>query len=594
MTKALATWTGSLLVLLLAGCAATQPPALSPKHLKAPHAAAERIPAPVIATPVVPVPKPAPIVETYTVVVSDVPVKELLFSLARDAKINVDVHPRISGTVTLNAIDQTLPQILERIARQVDLRYEFKGNNLIIAPDLPYWRNYRIDYVNLSRETHSEVSVATRIATTGGSVGEGGSGDQGNASVTTVTNRSPNHFWSQLTANLRTLIGAQAEQAAGGAGTTSQTTAGGSAAAGAAPSGSAASESAGPAGAAPTAASTTHRTDARRVVANPISGLVSVFANQSEHTQVQAFVDRVMGSARRQVLIEMTIVEVELSDRYQSGVDWQRLSDGNGSGSNGPSLLSTMIGNNLATAPVFALTYNDATSSIGNISATVKLLETFGDVKVLSSPKVVSLNNQTALLKVVDERVYFTVEQEIVEGTDNSPARATFTSEVHTVPVGLVMSVMPQINELDNVTLSVRPTITRITGFREDPVPKLLGSSFENLIPEIQVREMESLLTVNNGKTIVMGGLMQNKMDKSNNGVPLLSKTPILGNLFSYRDEFLTKTELVIFIRPTIIRNAGAANAQAAAVPPLAQWQLQGDGAASPAASEITPVADPP
>jgi general secretion pathway protein D len=168
------------------------------------------------------------------------------------------------------------------------------------------------------------------------------------------------------------------------------------------------------------------------------------------------------------------------------------------------------------------------------------------------------LNNQTAVLKVVDEQVYFTIEQEITDATDNSLARTTYTSTIHTVPVGLVMSVTPQINNSDTVSIDVRPTISRITGFATDPVPRLLGSQFDNLVPQIQVREMESLLQVANGQTIVMGGLMQNKMDKNKRGLPLLANLPLVGNLFGYRDDALTKTELVIFLRPTVIKSAGA------------------------------------
>jgi general secretion pathway protein D len=294
------------------------------------------------------------------------------------------------------------------------------------------------------------------------------------------------------------------------------------------------------------------------VVANPASGLINVYASQQQHEQVQGFLDRVMVNAQRQVLIEMTIVEVELSDGYQMGVDWSRLSDGNGTGGNGPSLIANLIGStNLSTAPVFSLGYQNVTSSIGNISATIKMLETFGNVRVLSSPKIMALNNQTALLKVVDETVYFTVEQEITQ-TEGQPSLTTFTSEVHTVPVGMVMSVIPQINENDNVTMSIRPTISRITSFKEDPVPKLLGADFENLVPQIQVRELESLLQVGDGQTIVMGGLMQNKVNKARDGIPILQNTPVIGDLFSYRNDLVTKTELVIFLRPTVIRNAGS------------------------------------
>jgi len=507
--------------LLLVACMATNPPEFSSGHLKAaslpPIPKIDEIPQAITQAPALKPPKPVPAVETYTVVVNGVPVRDLLFELARDAKVNVDIHPDIQGTVTLNAIDQTFQQIMDRIARQIDLRYQLHGPNLLISPDTAYWRTYPIDYVNMSRDSVSEVSVATQIATTGGSVGEGGgSGAKtSNFSSTKLTNMGNNHFWEIIEANVQAILGVSAE-----------------------------------------GNSTSEGGDGDEVkplvISNPMSGIISVRATKRDHQQVQSFLDKVMNSALRQVLVEMTIVEVELSDQYQAGVDWQSLAAGTGL-----SLISTLTGANLATAPVFSLGYTHTKSSGRTISSTLRMLETFGNVKVLSSPKVMTLNNQTALLKVVDEKVYFTVEREIVEATTNSPQRENFFSEIHTVPVGLVMSVTSQITEDNNVAMNVRPTISRITGYAVDPVPKLLKADFNNLIPEIQVRELESLLQVANGQMVVMGGLMQNKISKDKDGVPAISEAPGVGDLFSFRNEKFTKTELIIFLRPTVIKGAG-------------------------------------
>ncbi len=538
--------------LLLNGCGLTNPPRMSPGHIStmgtaADDVKAQAIPDVVTQAPVLPMPKPTSKLETYTVVVADVPVRELLFSLARDANLNVDIAAGINGMVTMNAVDQTLLQILERISRQVSLRYAIDGPNLVVSADRPFWRIYRIDYVNMDRESTSEVRVATQIATTGGGVGGSGGGGAGNVSNTTVKNVSSNAFWSTLQANIRAILGGNDEEGATAPAPVTATAV-------AAPAVDAA------AGATQTAVAVTSSAPAAAfisnpVVANPASGLINVYASQQQHEQVQGFLDRVMVNVQRQVMIEMTIVEVELSDGYQMGVDWSRLSNNNGTSGNGPSLIANLIGStNLSTAPVFSLGYQNATSSIGNITATIKMLESFGNVRVLSSPKIMALNNQTALLKVVDETVYFTVEQEITE-TEGQPARTTYTSEIHTVPVGMVMSVIPQINENDNVTMSIRPTISRITSFKEDPVPKLIGADFENLVPQIQVRELESLLQVGDGQTIVMGGLMTNKINKARDGIPILQDTPVIGDLFSYRNDTVTKTELVIFLRPTVIKN---------------------------------------
>lgn len=493
--------------LLLCGCAATKPPQVSDLHLKSDVTVDDGEIPQIVSAPSMPIPQIKPKQETYTVVVSAVPAKELLFSLVRDAKINVDIHPGIDGVVTLNAIDQTLPQILDRIAKQVSLRYHLDGNTLVVEPDTAFWRNYAVDYVNMSRESTSEIGVATEISTAGGSVGGGGSTGSGNISNTRVKNVSNNNFWEVLEQNLLSIISQSAPVSEAGA---------------------------------------------SPVVVNATSGIISVYVTDARHKEVQAFLDQTLTSALRQVLIEMTIVEVELSDRYQAGVDWQQLTSGGG-----VTAISNMTGSNLANPPVFSLNYQNNTSSGRSYSTTIKMLETFGDVKVLSSPKIMALNNQTALLKVVDERVYFTVELEVEPATDNSTERRTYTSDIHTVPVGLVMNVTPQINEVDSITLNIRPTISRITGFATDPTPRLQDAAFDNLIPEIQVREMESLLQVANGQMVVMGGLMQNRTNETSQGVPLLSSLPWIGSLFEYRDDEFTKSELVIFLKPTVIKGAG-------------------------------------
>jgi general secretion pathway protein D len=288
--------------------------------------------------------------------------------------------------------------------------------------------------------------------------------------------------------------------------------------------------------------------EAASVIANPESGILSVRANSRQHERVQEFLDQVLGAARRQVLIEATIVEVLLNDEYQAGVDWSRLPrDGTGI-----SFSQGLLGANLAVAPNMTIGYIDPASSLGNVSATIRALSRFGNTRVLSSPKITALNNQTAVLKVVEERVYFTVEVKTTDGTTVNPSRTDVTSTPHTVPVGLVMTVTPQIAENNEVSLIVRPTISRITGFVIDPGPRLSGTNFDNRVPEIQVREMESLLRVANGEVIVMGGLMQDNIERNRDGIPGLSKLPLVGDVFSFRNDRNTKSELVIFLRPVV------------------------------------------
>ncbi|MFN2308709.1 MAG: pilus (MSHA type) biogenesis protein MshL [Gammaproteobacteria bacterium] len=495
-------------VLLLGACALT-PQRPDPGHLAAPQTAQQDIPAPVQSAPRLELPRPAAPLETYSVVVTEVPVKEMLFALARDAKLNVDIHPGVGGTVTLNALDQTLPQLLDRIARQTDVRFSQDGDTLHVEPDQPFLRSYAVDYVNMARNNTSSVSVATQIATTGQAAGgDAGGGGAGNNSTTEVASTSNHQFWGTLERNLRAILG---EVVTAGASEGSAT-----------------------------------------VIVNAESGVLTVRATDREHRQIQAFIDQVLASAQRQVMIEATVVEVRLNDQYQLGVDWSLIANGAGWSVN-----QALLGANLSEEPLTLLTYADPDTRRGDATANIGLLRQFGDVKVLSSPRIMAINNQTALLKVVDNLVYFTIEADTT--TTDSVASTTYTTTVHTVPVGFVMSVTPQINDTDTVILNIRPTISRVTSFVNDPNPALIapsGRRTESSVPQIQVREMDSLLRINSGQTAVLGGLIQDGVDLNRSGTPVLSELPVIGDAFSYRDNRVHRTELVIFLRPRVIREA--------------------------------------
>ncbi|HEY9198330.1 MAG TPA: pilus (MSHA type) biogenesis protein MshL [Gammaproteobacteria bacterium] len=492
---------------VLAGCAPT-PQRPDANHLDNNQASRQDIPAPVQHVPVLEPPQPAAPQETYSVVVTDVPVKDMLFALARDARLNVDIHPGVSGNVTLNAIDQTLPQILDRIARQADVRFTQEDATLRVEPDVPFLRNYKVDYVNMGRNNSSEVSVATQIATTGQGATADSGGGAGNNSTTQVASTSNHQFWRTLEHNVRAILGE--------------------------------------------AVATDSTDSSAAVIINAESGIISVRATGRQHQQIQGFLDQVLVNAQRQVMIEATVVEVKLNDKYQLGVDWNLIANGAGW-----SVEQALLGTNLSEEPFSLLTYADPDAEIGDTTTTIGMLRQFGDVKVLSSPKIMAINNQTALLKVVDNLVYFTIEADTT--TTDGVANTTYTSTVHTVPVGFVMSVTPQINETDTVILNIRPTISRVTSFVNDPNPALIapnGRRTESSVPQIQVREMDSLLRINSGQTAVLGGLIQDSVDLNRSGTPVLSELPGIGDAFSYRDNTVSRNELVIFLRPRVIRDA--------------------------------------
>ncbi len=572
-------------IFLLSAC---QTPVIPPSsfHIQAPAPTTSNanIPATVQRSSALAAPKASSRPETYSVSVYKVPVQSLLFALARDAKLNVDIHPGITGEVTLNALDQTLPQLLSRVSKQVDMRFELDGNNLMAMPDTPFLRNYKIDYVNVSRNTTSNVSIATQISS--------GAQGNGNTSTTSVNNTSNNHFWETLVQNIKDtlretdklVLEASATAPAPGAAPNAQPPANPIAAAGlvgnvttvlGATNGNTAANgannAAGNTGNNTAGASNlnnlltntnvpTYR-EAASVIANPETGLIAVRATSRQHDKIAEFLDLVQTAAKKQVLIEATIIEVKLSEQYQQGINWSRVAN---SRSSGPSFTQGQIGGSTlpsgvapgTTPGIFLLNYLNPTSALGDLTATLQLLDTFGKVKVLSSPKISVLNNQTAILKVVDNNVYFTITASIVQGVNGASSFSTYSSTLNTVPVGLVMTVTPQIADSNEITLNVRPTITRIVGYVQDPNPVLADSKVTSKVPVVQAREMESVLKVTNGQVAVMGGLMQDSIDNQRDTVPGLSNIPLIGNLFGYRNETTSKTELVIFLRPVVINEA--------------------------------------
>jgi len=169
----------------------------------------------------------------------------------------------------------------------------------------------------------------------------------------------------------------------------------------------------------------------------------------------------------------------------------------------------------------------------------------------VSRPQILAMNNQPAVLKVVDNRVYFTVNVERQQ-TNDSVERLTET-QIHTVPVGLVMNVTPQISADNSVMLNVRPSLSRILGFVNDPNPELNAANLSNGVPEIQVREMESVLRVPSGSVAVIGGLMQSVQDDRDQQLPGLGSLPRVGALFGQKQHQRQRTELFIVIKPTVM-----------------------------------------
>jgi len=543
----------ALLAAFAAGCGHA-PPKPAATHIRAPEARAEAdIPPPVQVSPILPKPKPAVRPETYSVVVNNVRVQELLFALARDARLNVDINPDVTGTVTLNAIDQTLPQLLSRIARQVDMRYEIQNDNLVVMRDSPYLRTYKVDYLSASRDVKMQSTASTQFGT--GGMGVPGATPTANTGTTTggtaqIDVRAENKLWESLTQNVKDILRETDKVIPAGTHLAQATPA--APAVPAVPGGLPIQPQA---LAAPAQPGATYQ-EAASVIGNRESGVLYVRATSKQHERVQEFLDQVLQGAKRQVLIEATVAEVQLRNEYQRGIEWAKLR----SGVTGFQLQQPAIPPTTSLTPGFSLTpfllsYADAGR---NFSATLSLLEQFGDVRVLSSPRLSVLNNQTAILRVTRDIIYFTLTPSTTPVTvagGTAVVASSFTTTPNIAAEGFMMAVLPQINDADAVVLNVRPTIRRRVDSARDPNPALQGQNTQNDIPIFETREFDSILRLQNGEIAVLAGLMQDFVQNQESGIPGVRSIPLIGELMTNRADLSAKTELVIFIRATVIRD---------------------------------------
>lgn len=448
----------------------------------------------------------------YSVSAVNVPINELLFKLAQDANKQLDLYSDVKGMVTINAIDQDLNTILNRISTQAGFLFDISLSSIVIRPDKPYWNNYFVDYVNIQKTSTDTIDMKMSVGS--GSGMGGASGDTG-GSNSTIKLVSEHDFWPELEENLGRIVSARTGEE-------------------------------GEASAAPSAAGLSVN---KNVVINEETGVITIYASGSEHKAVAKYLSDITNRADKQVLIEATVVEVELSDQYQAGIDWSTLmNSGSGTGVLGQSLIPTALAGNSAVAFNF-------TGAGGDWDLGIRLLQQFGNTQVLSSPKIMAVNNQTALLKVVNNEVYFTIEVNREAATSTSAGTTTYETTVNTVPVGFMMSVTPFVSDDDSVSLNIRPTISRIVGYVNDPSPDLARENIISQIPVIQEREMASVLKLNNMQTAVIGGLIEDTNANNKDAVPWVNEIPFLGDFFSYKNDNTTKSELVIFIRPIVIKN---------------------------------------
>lgn len=482
------------------------------------------------------------------------PLKDVLIELARKAEVDLELDPQISGGIILTMRDRPLRQVIERIANLAGLRFAFEGSTLRIERDLPYYVNYRVDYLHLTRQANSTVETSVNVM-------GGDQGTDGNASSSAVSGQSDANFWQELEDGLSNIL----------ANSRPPPPAVVNALAPAAPAPALPGIGAGPGAVDPAEVAIDQayegalQTPAETVVevgepealftTNRQAGVVSVFATGRQHELVAAYLAELHESISRQVLIEAKILEVALTDEFSSGINWRAVLN--------DLSFAAPLGTTVAPPPFntpFDATANVVTVALdtSDLDVIANFIQRFGTVRTLSSPRITVLQNQTAVLKVAENQVFFRLFFERVE-EDDGDDQVNISSEIRTVPIGVIVTVQPSINRAtEEISLALRPTVTRVVAVVDDPAVAIASNNtVVSQIPVVAVQEIDSVVTMRSGQVVVMGGLMHDSAVNRDEGVPGLGQVPGLGYLFKARQETTEQAELVMFLRATILGGSG-------------------------------------
>jgi MSHA biogenesis protein MshL len=481
----------------------------------------------------------------------NVPVREAIIMLATRLNMDYDLDPRISGGISMRANERPFSEVIERIADLAGLRFRIEQNRLRVELDEPFHRNYPLGTINLLRRAGTTATSAS---------GSLGSKEGSTSSLKTETQVD---FWQEVTLNvsqilktmedkvsLRLPIAAEARDVevknfqalAYGDGISS-------------------------------ASRSTY-------TVNRQAGLLSLYATERQHREVERYLNSVFTSINQQVQIDARIVEVTLNNRFESSINWDLISskanilrmDGVTRRSN--VAMNTAFGGN-ASYPQQGGILGDDRLSIGvsnsNVSAIANLLETFGTTRTLSSPRITVMNNQMGLMKVSRDLVYFEVkvQRDAFQGqtSGNVAQNVSTTSTPKTVPVGLVLAVQPSVDpDTRLISLSIRPSVSRVQGFVNDPAVAIEAAragltGLTSQIPIVEVREFDSVVNMRSGQVVVMGGLRETAVARNNSGLPGLTNDPLMGTVFGSRKDSDQTTELVIFLRAVLSEEEGVAPA---------------------------------
>ena len=456
-----------------------------------------------------------PLETRFDLSLNNAPARNVFMGLVEGTPYSIVLGPDISGTISLHLKATTVPEAIDAIRRVYGYDFRRDGNRFMILGRGMQTRFYPVNYLNLTRKGQSDMRVSTgelTQATRGGSGSAGGSQNTSRLPSIHVQTDSNADFWKELQETLTAIVGAG---------------------------------------------------DGRSVMVNPQSGIVIARGMPEELRIVEDYLGLTAATVNRQVILEAKILNVQLSDNFQTGINWSAMQGsstigqvGGGTifGGSGVSEIAGNTGNLTGVLPsgtntsAFGGVFSLATKAT-DFSAFVEMLKTQGDVHVLSSPRVSTINNQKAVIKVGGDEFFITS----VKTTPSTVASQPNTTEVELTPFfsGIALDVTPQIDENNNIVLHIHPAVSEVIQNNKSFTVNNLASTLP--LASSTIQESDNVVRAQSGQFIVIGGLMKEGTTDDNASVPFLGDIPLLGNLFKHKRVTRIKNELVILLKPTIV-----------------------------------------